>query len=49
MSNNEKETIGTQTEMQNAIENFESFLTPDEEKQEQTEAPENEVAEDLAE
>ena len=49
MSNNEKETIGTQTEMQNAIENFESFLTPDEEKQEQTETPENEVAEDLVE
>lgn len=49
MSNNENETIGTQTEMQNAIENFESFLTPDEEKQEQKETLENEVAEDLVE
>ena len=49
MSNNENETIGTQTEMQNAIESFESLLTPEEETQEQTEAPENEVAEDLVE
>ena len=48
MSNNENETIGSQTEMQDAVQSFEELLTPDNEK-EQVETPEEEIAENQVE